>query len=336
MCLSVPGANPFASSDGRTNPTTGLNQLLLFGEFAMRTCSLLSVLLLVACQPADDSDVASPDSYLGQEPPGTTAQLFFPGMVSTEAGELNSVFSPDFQEFYFTRRGIPNTPPQIMVSRRGPQGWGSPESAGFDQHFSAIDLFLTQDGHGMVFCSNRPRHGGDSPQVDHDLWMSVREGTGWGEPQAFAPQAMSDSEDFYPIITESGNLYFNSQRDGPGTNNIFRSTWMEGRYQAAEKLPPPINSEFREFDAFVSPGEDMIIFSSDRPGGIGRADIYISHLENGRWSEPMNLGTAVNSEASEYGPMLSPDGRFLFFTSSRAGSEDIYWVSAEILGLPKG
>ena len=79
--------------------------------------------------------------------------------------------------------------------------------------------------------------------------------------------------------------------------------------------------------------KDMIIFSSDRPGGVGRADIYISHLENGRWSEPMNLGEAVNSEASEYGAMISPDGRFFFFTSSRTGMEDIYWVSADVLGI---
>jgi hypothetical protein len=293
-------------------------------------------LLLVTCQPPDADDAVSPDAYLGQPLPGATAQLFSPEFISTEDGELNSIFSPDFQEFYFTRRGIPTVPPQIMVSRRGPAGWGRPESVGFDQRFSAIDLFLTQDGQRMVFCSNRPRQGGDTLRVDHDFWVSMREGMGWGEPQPFAPEAMSDSEDFYPIITESRNLYFNSQRDGPGTNNIFRSGWTDGRYEPAEKLPAPINSKFREFDAFVSPGEDMIIFSSDRPGGVGRADIYISRLENGRWSEPKNLGVAVNSEASEYGAMLSPDGRFLFFTSSRTGMEDIYWVSADVLGQSTG
>jgi hypothetical protein len=302
----------------------------------MRAVFLFFALLLVTCQPADDTDAVSPDAYLGQTPPGMTAQLFSPDFVSTEEGELNSIFSPDFHEFYFTRRGVPTVPPRVMVSRRGSEGWGTPESVGFDRRFSAIDLFLTQDGQRMVFCSNRPRQRGDSTRVDHDFWVSVREGIGWGEPQLFAPEAMSEFEDFYPVITESGNLYFNSQRDGPGTNNIFRSAWTEGRYEPAEKLPAPINSEFREFDAFVSPGEDMIIFSSDRPGGVGRADIYISHLENGRWSEPMNLGVAVNSEASEYGAMMSPDGRFLFFTSSRTGMEDIYWVSAGVLGLPRG
>jgi Tol biopolymer transport system component len=166
--------------------------------------------------------------------------------------------------------------------------------------------------------------------------VSVRAGDGWDKPQLFAPEALSDSEDFYPIITRNGNLYFNSQREGPGTNNIFRAAWTEGEYEPAEKLPAPINSDFREFDAFVSPEEDLILFSSDRPGGLGRADIYLSRLKNGRWSEPKNLGASVNSEASEYGAMLSPDGRFLFFTSSRTGMEDIYWISAAVLGLSTG
>ena len=299
----------------------------------MRTFCLFSAFLLAACQPSDGIDALSPEAYLGQTPPGTTAELFSPDFVSTEDGELNSIFSSDFREFYFTRRGIPTVPPRVMVSRRGQEGWSSPESVGFDPRFSAIDLFLTQDDQRMVFCSDRPRQGGDTASDDHDFWVSEREGTAWGEPQRFAPAAMSGSEDFYPIITLSGNLYFNSQRDGPGTNNIFRAAWREGRYEPAEKLPAPINSDFREFDAFVSPEEDMIIFSSDRPGGVGRADIYISHLENGRWSEPMNLGEAVNSEASEYGAMISPDGRFFFFTSSRTGMEDIYWVSADVLGI---
>ena len=125
--------------------------------------------------------------------------------------------------------------------------------------------------------------------------------------------------------------HFFSERHDLGLNKL--GAFCHG---PAEKLPAPINSEFREFDAFVSPGEDMIIFSSDRPRGVGRADIYMSRLENGRWSEPMNLGVAVNSEASEYGAMLSPDGRFLFFTSSRTGMEDIYWVSADVLGQSTG
>ena len=301
----------------------------------MKWIAPLLAVMLVACSSGDvpgDPTVGSAVDYVGQTPPGDTAQLFAPGLVSTEYGELNSVFTTDLQEFYFTRRAIPGRWPAIMVTRRGPEGWTEPESVGFDEGYSAIDLFITPDGQRMVFCSNRPHRDGGEPRSDHDFWVSRRDEGGWGEPRLFAPAALSDWEDYYPVVTESGNLYFNSQRDGPGTNNIFRAILEEGTYGPAEMLPEPINSQHREFDAFVSPTEDMIVFSSDRPGGFGRSDIYVSFLEDGSWSEPRNLGGEVNSEGAEFGAILSPDSRYLFFTSTRGGNEDIYWISAAVLG----
>ena len=301
----------------------------------MKWIPLLLTVMLVACGAGDvpgDTTDGSPVDYVGQTPPGDTSQLFAPGLVSTEHGELNSVFTADLQEFYFTRRAISGRWPAIMVTRRGPEGWTEPESVGFDDAYTAIDLFITPDGQRMVFCSNRPHREGDQPRSDHDFWVSRRDEGGWGEPHLFAPAAVSDWEDYYPVVTESGNLYFNSQRDGPGTNNIFRAIPEQGTYGSAEKLPEPINSQHREFDAFVSPTEDMIVFSSDRPGGFGRSDIYVSFLEDGGWSEPRNLGGEVNSDGAEFGAILSPDGRYLFFTSTKGGNEDIYWISAEVLG----
>jgi Tol biopolymer transport system component len=184
----------------------------------------------------------------------------------------------------------------------------------------------------MVFCSNQPHEQDGNLRGDHDFWVSERDGDSWSAPEVFAPAALSDFEDYYPIITRSGNLYFNSQREGAGTNNIFRSSQENGQYGPATKLPEPVNSEYREFDAYVSPEEGVIIFSSERPGGFGGADIYVSFLEaNGNWAGPQNLGEEVNSSASEYGAMPSPDGRYLFFTSGRGGDENIYWISMEIV-----
>jgi hypothetical protein len=304
----------------------------------MRSETLLvsiACLAFIALSQFDEAlALQRPADYLGQPAPGSTAELFAPGLVSTEEGELNSVFTGDLREFYFTRRGIPGVPARIMVSTAGPQGWSDPRPVGFHEGYSAIDLFITPEGDRMVFCSNRPREGEGDPRRDHDFWVALREGEGWGEPRLFAPAALSDWEDYYPVLTASGTLYFNSQRAGPGTNNIFRSSFMDGVYGPAEALPEPINTRYREFDAFVSQDEEMILFSSDRPGGLGRADLYVSYLSDGVWSEPRNLGPGVNSEASEYGATLSPDGRYLFFTSSKGGTEDIYWVSAESVFAP--
>jgi len=292
--------------------------------------TLCLVLSLSGCQSKNNEQRPS-GNYLGQDPPGLTRQLFAPGFVSTEHGELNAVFADDGREFYFTRRGIPGTQAAIMVTRYGSPSWTPPEVVNFDDRYSAIDLFITADGDRMVFCSNRPHEHDGEPRGDHDFWVSVQDGDDWGAPKLFARAALSEAQEFYPIVTRSGNLYFNSQRDGPGTNNIFRSTPEQGVYGPAEKLPPPINSEYREFDAYVSPAEDVIIFSSERPGGHGGSDIYVSFLVQESWTDPQNLGGEVNSSASEYGAMPSPDGRYLFFTSGRDGNENIYWISARIV-----
>jgi len=305
-----------------------MNRYVLWVTLSLLSCS--------TPHPSADRSLQLSGDYVGQEPPASTAQLFAPGFVSTEYGELNAVFTRDGREFYFTRRGIPQTPPAIMVARRGTSYWMPPEVVDFDGRYSAIDLFITADGQRMVFCSNRPRQQDGDVRGDHDFWLSRRESDGWSAPELFAPAALSDFEDYYPIITRSGNLYFNSQREGPGTNNIFRSSFEGGEYGKAVKLPEPVNSEYREFDAYVSPGEDVIIFSSERPGGFGGADVYVSYLEgDGHWSSPRNLGEEVNSPAWEYGSMPSPDGRYLFFTSGRDGDENIYWISMETVDARK-
>jgi hypothetical protein len=305
---------------------------------AIKLLSSIAAILLPAigtlCQPGQNPVLTG--SYLGQEPPGIKSKVFAPGFVSTEFGELNSVFTRDGKEFYFSRRGIPGKQSKIMVTRMENGVWTKPEPVDFSSSCSDIDLFITPGGRSMVFCSNRVRHKGDGIKPDHDFWISKRHGKKWAEPQLFAKEALSEFEDYFPVVTNSGNLYFNSQRGGRGTNDIYCSMLVDGKYSAAEKLPEPINTQYREFDAFVSPDELMILFSSEKPGGYGGSDIYVSFKTmDGTWSEPRNLGNDINSEGSEYGSTISPDGKYLFYTSNKKGTEDIYWVSADIVKDPK-
>jgi len=270
--------------------------------------------------------------FLGQQTPGNQSRVFAPDFVSTKLGELNSIFSRDGQEFYFSRRGMRERPAAIMVTRLKNDVWTKPEPVDFTSPHSDIDLFVTSDGGSMIFCSNRPHQKGDPAKADHDFWISKREGSRWAEPVLFAKEAASEYEDYFPVVTKSGNLYFNSQRGGPGTNDIYCSRFAGGKYSAAEKLPEPINTPSREFDAYVSPDENMIIFSSTKPGGFGGSDIYLSFKRaDGTWTEPLNMGNDINSTASEYGATISPDGKYFFYTSTKNGSEDIYWVSAKII-----
>lgn len=269
--------------------------------------------------------------YLGQDAPGNQSMVFAPDMISTDDGELNSVFALDGREFYFSRRGVPGKPSTIMVSRMIDDVWTRPVPVDFSGVYNDIDLFIVPGGESMIFCSRRPHEKGETEKYDHDFWISKRVGDRWADPVLFAEEALSDYEDFYPVVTASGNLYFNSQRDGQRVNNIYCSRYIDGSYSDAEKLPEPINSDYREFDAYISPDESMIFFSSMRPGGYGAADIYLSVQQPpGKWSDPVNLGPEINSANSEYGSIMSPDGNCFFYTSNKSGNEDIYWISAKL------
>jgi hypothetical protein len=91
---------------------------------------------------------------------------------------------------------------------------------------------------------------------------------------------------------------------------------------------PPISTDLAEGDALISPDGDFLILSIERADGFGAGDLCVSFRgKDGAWSEPRNLGGAINTKLNENCPIISPDGRFLFYTS--AG--DIYWVSAKII-----
>lgn len=297
----------------------------------MKTLILSNLLLITAivisAQPKDSLKIAGP--YFGLNPPGMTPEIFAPGFISTkEYGELNAVFTKDGNEFYFSRRGVPGKHSTIMVTSQVNGRWCNPEPVSFSGIKDGIDLFITTNGKSMVFCSYEEKTGDVKSYPNHDFWISYRVGERWTSPVPFAREAISEFEDYFPVITGNGNLYFNSQRGGPGTNDIYISKYLNGNYTRPEKLPEPINTPYREFDAFVTQDEGLMIFSSDNPGGFGRSDLYISNKKNdGSWSEPLNMGESVNSEFSEYSATITPDGKYLFFTSNRNGSEDIFWLS---------
>lgn len=69
----------------------------------------------------------------------------------------------------------------------------------------------------------------------------------------------------------------------------------------------------------------FLIFSSARPGGFGKTDLYISFKnKDGSWDEVKNMGEEINSPSSDFTPGLSPDGRYFFFSSARDGVSDLY------------
>ncbi len=69
-----------------------------------------------------------------------------------------------------------------------------------------------------------------------------------------------------------------------------------------------------------------------RPDELGNGDLYISfRKQDGGWSKAENMGSIINSKEMELFASVSPDGKYLFFTSDREGSNNVYWIDAKVI-----
>jgi Tol biopolymer transport system component len=199
---------------------------------------------------------------------------------------------------------------------------------------------MSPDGKTLFFGSNRPRKRGDEKLPSLDIYYSRRTGPGkWTEPHNLSKTVNSDFNENYPSIDSAGNVYFFSSRnEGLGGCEIYVSKYENSRYKTPELLDKNINSYKNDWDSFISPDGNYIIFSSqNRDDTIGRQDLYISFKDkNGRWTKAVNMGPRVNSTGDEICPSVSLDGKYFFFTSRRRGTADIFWIDAKIIDELKG
>jgi Tol biopolymer transport system component len=257
-------------------------------------------------------------AYLGQSPPGEVPEIFAPGMISTEVSELNCAFTPDLKEVYFTvrREGV-NT---IMVVRLKGGLWADREVVEFSGKYSDVDPFVSSDGKRLYFSSMRPLADTEE-STDSNLWYVERaEDGGWGHPVFLKGVNSPGKDDYYTSIDHDGTLYFSIFDTHGSPGDIYMSKSHEGEFGIPQRDPS------------ISQNGSYLIFTSDRPDGMGRGDLYISfRTREGSWSPPRNMGKSINTEGYEYGPLLSPDGKYLFFTRYIEGQGDIYWVDAKIV-----
>ena len=286
---------------------------------------------------AEWSDVPGP--YLGQEPPGEVAEIFAPGLISTDQSEIGSAFSPDQKEFYFTT-WTREAGAKIMVTRQIDGTWKAPQVASFSNHPSDVDAAINFDGSRVFFGTRRPRPGErEDRQEGFEIWFADRAETGWGTAKFLGPVVNSGTSQVYPTVTRDGTLYFQAIRDdGYGKADIYRSRLANGNYQMPENLGAIVNSEHYEGDVYIAPDESYLIASIyGREDDIGGGDLYVSfRSDNDTWSPPRNMGPDINSDKRDFCPMVTPDGKYLFFSSKRDSDGDIFWVDAGVIHKLRG
>ena len=120
--------------------------------------------------------------------------------------------------------------------------------------------------------------------------------------------------------------------------DIYAMKLEDATYGDPVNLGEPINTEAGEGSPHVSPDGSMLLFSClGREDCLGSSDIYICRRKkDGTWSEPVNPGKTINTSSSEQCPMISPDGKYLFFLSGRGQGSDTWWVDAKVITGKQG
>jgi len=299
--------------------------------------SLLLLLIISSCKPGKKNGVSF--EYPGGRLATDTAELFAPGILSTNANEHSAVaFAPDGSVVLWAvmdsqYRG------RLFEMKYENDSWSKPASPAFADttadHYSPC---FSPDGKTLFFGSRRKAPEGYPKGRGNRIWTVARTPDGWGIPEP-VDTTVSRSQEFGHSTSQNGTLYFAWTPEGPDLS-ISKAEKINGRYAKPVLLPGSINSTGYEDGPYIAPDERYLIFESDRPGGIdGSIDLYISfQSKNGDWSIPLNMGPQVNSPASERFARVSPDGRFLFFGSNRRLVEgvqnfDMYWIDAKIITL---
>ncbi len=198
--------------------------------------------------------------------------------------------------------------------------WVGPKPVIGKPEYNAHDPYLSADEQRLYFITRA--------QGSSDLTYLTRgEDGAWGNPVQLGAPINSPGDDYYTSITRDGRVYFSSNRGGKGFD-LYTANLADPQSAKAVRLSDRINTSAYEGDPYIAPDGRYLIFASDRRGGRGRGDLYLSVADGkGGWSDPIAFDDRVNTKGHELCPMVSLDGSAFMFTSN----QDIRWISNAVI-----
>lgn len=252
--------------------------------------------------------------------------------ISTPDPEYLACISPDGDYCFFTRRYetqlkgslTPISVEKFMISQKknGLFEKGDPMPFPFNKKQS------NNEGSPSISIDNKYLFFTTNNNGNFDIYMSTAMGSGWDDPApVFEKKADNDYWEGQPSISSDGNtLYFASYRDSvTKTGDIYISKKVNSKWTSPALLEGPVNSPANEKSPFIHPDNKTLYFSSNGLPGMGGYDIFLSRLDsNGHWSNPVNLGYPINTEADEVGFFVSTDGQNGYYASNNLNSTGGY------------
>ncbi len=304
---------------------------------------------------------------------------FFPGLYYSlgllEMAENEFIEAKEHFEKYL---GFKNLKPAIMSMAKkkiktcefaikaiknpvpfNPLNLGDSINSEFDEYWPTI----TADEQTIIFTRLIPINsevgikmvGGKNPVIDlesvqEDFFISEKENNVWlGAQNIGEPLNTTGNEGAQTVSVDGRTMYFTAcnREDGRGRCDIYKCKSENGEWSVPENIGSPVNSKFWEAQPSISPDGKTLFFVSNREGGLGGKDIWISTQNSaGEWSKPINPGEKINSRGDEQSPFIHPDNQTLYFSSNGRigmGSSDLFkanrnddgtWNEAVNLGYP--
>jgi len=206
-----------------------------------------------------------------------------------------------------------------------------------ETHRETYNLIVSADMNTMAFMGKNPFYRG--------IYVSRKDGNIWSKPMGINPSVVSEGNMDVVALSPDGNTMLLAVSD-EFSSNIYMSKYENNRWNEALSMGKPINSRFYESYASFSPDMKSIFFTSNRQPEYA-VDVYRSDLqEDGTWSDPVPLGEGVNTPLNEETPVLSADGKRIYFSSQGHNSiggfdifyselqEDGTWGQAQNMGYP--
>ena len=250
--------------------------------------------------------------------------IFGAGVISTELPEFATAFSPDGRTLVFNRMPADRSQIDMVYSRFESGGWTKAQPVPFSGPHRDVDPWISSDGSRLYFSSNRPAAGGPEA-ADWNTWYVEILGDGWSEPVMLGPDVNTSATEIFVSMTDAGTLFF--RRSSENARGIFSATadgdgFLNPQELAGLELPTAGNP-------LVARDGSFLILSGIVEGRAG--DLFISFSTKDGWTPATNMGPTVNTVYAEFAPGISPDGKYLFFTSERPGI-----VAGPVEGRPPG
>jgi outer membrane protein OmpA-like peptidoglycan-associated protein/tetratricopeptide (TPR) repeat protein len=218
---------------------------------------------------------------------------------------------------------------------------------GVNTPYNDYSPIISADGNTLIFTSNRtddPARAKANANFE-DIFVSYKNANKWSAPKPISQNINIKYNDAAASLSPDGKTLFLYYEEGEG--DIYTSTRNGEAWSEPKALNKNINTAmFWETCASVTSDGKKLFFASNRPGGIGELDIYVSQLDaKGDWGKAVNLGPIINTPSNEDSPFIHHDGTTLYFSSDghpRLGNSDIFvsefvnnkWKKPENMGYP--